>query len=282
MSWPGCSRAPGTEGRSTLPRIDGAKREGRVGIIGGTGPFESLQLTGEHITCETYWGSQSVSRVALGGREALVVLRHGEGHTIPPQRVNYRAQIAALAQLGVENVLALNACGGMSIHATPGTAVIVDQFLDFTHGRVSTFCDEEGDPVVHVDVSTPYCPRLRRQLRDACAATGLAFASSGTYVAAEGPRFESAAEVRMFQMLGGDVVGMTGIPELVLAREAGLCYASLCMVANHAAGVASQGPIRHSEVEASMARLAEPLRLMLTELLPRIEDDAHCTCRTPH
>lgn len=282
MSWPGCSSGPVPEGRSTLPRIDGAKREGRVGIIGGTGPFEGLRLEGDCLSCDTHWGSQSVSRVALGGREAFVVLRHGEGHAVSPQRVNYRAQIAALAQLGVENVVALNACGGISSHATPGTAVIVDQFLDFTHGRVSTFCDEEGDPVIHVDVSTPYCQRLRRSLRDACAVTGIAFASSGTYVAAEGPRYESAAEVRMFEILGGDVVGMTGIPELVLAREAGLCYASLCIVANNAAGVGSQGPIRHTEVEASMARLAEPLERMLVELLPRLEDDPGCACRQPH
>ncbi len=264
-----------------MPRIDGARREGAIGIIGGTGPFEGLQLDGERLTCETHWGSQCVRRVALGGRDVFVLLRHGEGHTVPPARVNYRAQMAALARLGVENVIALNACGGITSHALPGMAVIVDQFLDFTHGRPMTFLGEDGDPIVHVDLTTPYCTRLRRALRDACATTGLPFSSSGTYVAAEGPRYESSAEVKMFEILGGDVVGMTGVPEVVLAREAGLCYASLCVVANNAAGVGTQGPIRHSEVESAMARLAEPIRQMLTDLVAKIEDDPACPCRAP-
>lgn len=259
-----------------MASIDGQKREGRIGIIGGTGGG-SLDLSDSaREPVKTHWGDAIVSDGVLQGHEVFYVLRHGKAHSVPPHKVNYRANLAALAMLGVDRVFAINACGGLADRMNPGDAVIVDQFLDFTKSRPLTFFDEEGDPVVHTDVTEPYCPTLREHLRDACAATKLTLHSAGVYVACEGPRYESAAEIRMFRNLGGDVIGMTGVPELVLAREIGICYASLSLVTNSAAGMGETQRLRHSDVQSVMEEISPTVAAVITDAVGRAAKGEAC------
>jgi 5'-methylthioadenosine phosphorylase len=249
-----------------------------IGIIGGTGLCK-LDERAAPETVETAYGPATIVRSALGGREVIFLARHGAGHTIPPHRINYRANIRALADLECRSVLATNAVGSLRLDRGPGAFAVPDQFLDFTRQRALTFFDEPEGRVVHVDFTEPYCPRLRGLLAEAGRELGMALAEGGVYACAEGPRFETAAEIRMYRTLGADLVGMTGVPEVVLAREAGLCYASLCTVTNLAAGVSAE-PIRHGEVEALMeARFGDVTRL-LAAAVQMIGEGAECGCRT--
>lgn len=252
-----------------MASIEGQRREGRIGIIGGTGAGLLAVGPGRDEVVATPWGDALISQGELRGHEVLVILRHGRDHGVPPHKVNYRANIAALAMRGVERVLAINACGAVNERISPGDVVIVDQFLDFTKSRPLTLFDGDGAPVVHTDLTEPYCPVLRRHLREAAAATRVGLHSTGTYVACEGPRYESSAEVRMFQMLGGDVIGMTGVPELVLAREIGICYAALCLVTNNAAGIGESVRLTHSEVQSMMERFSDLAVWILGEAVAR-------------
>jgi 5'-methylthioadenosine phosphorylase len=255
----------------------------RIGLIAGSGVQDLYdQEEPRQKTVGTEFGEVPVYLVRIDEDRELVFLpRHGKGHSIPPHRINYRANIRALAELGCGCVLATNAVGSMNTQMQPGDMVVCDQFLDFTKQRPLTFFDGEGGEVRHVDVTEPYCPRLRETLREGCmAALGEELHPAATYVCAEGPRFETAAEIAMYSQLGGDVVGMTGVPEAVLAREAGLCYATVCVVSNWAAGI-TDSPITHSEVEELMDRRQSDLKCMLRETIGRITDDADCACRTP-
>lgn len=258
--------------------LEGVRHDGRIGIIGGSGGLPPSLLRGERREVETRWGTQTLIASSFGGREVLALLRHGPGHAVPPHRLNARAQIAALALSGAETVVALSAVGGIAEGARPGVLVLPDQFLDFTHGRPSTFAGDEGDPVVHTDVTAPYCPAVRRALAEACAAHGAKCLGAGTYVCTEGPRYESAAEIRMYRMLGGDVVGMTAIPELVLAREARLCYGALCVVTNRAAGLVEGETLAHTEVEALMKRAAPIVAGVLEDAVAALGSRDGCRC----
>ncbi|MGD9498660.1 MAG: S-methyl-5'-thioadenosine phosphorylase [Armatimonadota bacterium] len=254
----------------------------RIGLIAGSGVEDLCDDTRARLrTVTTHYGEVEVRLLDSDGREVVLLPRHGRGHTVPPHRINYRANIRALVELGCSCVLATNAVGSMNMNMAPGDFVIVDQFLDFTRQRPLTFFDGEDGVVRHVDMSEPYCPRLRAVLWEAGEQRlGTSVHWGGTYVCCEGPRFESPAEIRMFQQLGADVVGMTGIPELVLAREAGLCYATVCVVSNWAAGI-SDAPITHEEVvgimDARQAALFELLRAAITAL----SDDPDCACHRP-
>lgn len=253
----------------------------RVGIIGGSGVGADRVLpTAGSRTVSTDHGDVDVAAGELGGHGVAFVPRHGPGHTVPPHRVPYRALIRALSELGVERVVATAAVGALDPDLAPGTAVVIDQFLDFTACRPATFHEGGAEGVVHVDVTEPYCSDLGDVLEHAAGGAGLPVRRGGTYVCTEGPRFETAAEVRAFRLLGGDVVGMTGVPEVVLARELGLCYATVATVTNAAAGL-SLGSLSHEEVldaQAAMAdRLAEVLRAVPTALPP----ERSCDCPGP-
>lgn len=255
----------------------------RVGLIGGSGVEDlyDAQRPQEQVVATQYGEARVYVLKADDEREVAFLPRHGSGHSIPPHRVNYRANIRALAALGCTCVLATNAVGSMNEQMQPGDLVVCDQFLDFTKRRPLTFFDGDDGVVRHVDVTEPYCPRLREALREGCvAALGEELHPAGVYVCAEGPRFETAAEIAMFRQLGGDVVGMTGVPEVVLAREAGLCYATVCVVSNWAAGITGDR-VSHEEVVEIMARREDDLRCMLRETIGRVEDDPECACRRP-
>lgn len=255
------------------------KPQHRLAVIGGTGVYDPRMLTElrQH-TLATPFGAVSYLLGCLGPQEVVFLARHGSGHSIPPHLINYRANIYALKKLGVASIIATTAVGSLRQHLRPGDFVAVDQFLDFTKGRTGTFFDGGSRGVVHVDVTEPYCPSLRQVLGEAATTSGVTLHTGGCYVCAEGPRFETPAEIRMFASLGGDVVGMTNIPEAVLAREAEMCYATVSMVTNYAAGI-SPHKLTHGEVLDIMQENSEKLRALLMEALRRIPAAADCGCR---
>jgi 5'-methylthioadenosine phosphorylase len=249
------------------------------GIIGGTGLYQMAdEGRGERLTVETDYGAVQVEHLRLGEAEVAFLARHGFDHGVPPHRVNYRGNIAALKRLGVTNILASAAVGSMTDHLPPGSFAALTQFLDFTRGRHSTFFDGDDGKVVHVDVTEPYCLHLRGELLAAADALNDSLHPDATYVCAEGPRFETPAEIRMFRQLGGEVVGMTGVPEVALAREAGMCYAAVAIVTNWAAGV-SKNPIGHREVSSFMDQQAARLRTLFTRTIAH-HAETECACRS--
>ncbi|MFC0708369.1 S-methyl-5'-thioinosine phosphorylase [Azorhizophilus paspali] len=208
-------------------------------IIGGTGltQLEGLRIH-QSLSLETPFGTPSadILRGDYAGREVLFLARHGHPHCIPPHRVNYRANLWALRQAGATAILAVNAVGG--IHAAMGTGhfCVPHQIVDYTFGRAHTYFEDDLDTVTHVDFSHPYDQTLRQRLMAALAAEGCAFSGHGVYGCTQGPRLETAAEVVRLERDGCDIVGMTGMPEAVLARELELPYACLALVVNPAAG----------------------------------------------
>lgn len=219
----------------------------RFAIIGGTGFYEASEKEPESRSIATDYGEVTVDLIKVGEETAVFLPRHGREHSIAPHRINYRANMAALRELGVENVLASAAVGSLNKTMAPGELALPTQFIDFTHGREGTFFD--GEEVRHQDMTEPYCPSLREALVNCALAKGLVVHPEAVYVCTQGPRFETPAEIEMFRRAGGDLVGMTGVPEVVLARELGLCYASLALIANWAAGI-GEGPVSHAEVSS--------------------------------
>ncbi len=233
-----------------------------VGLIVGTGFADFPNLTErESATVSTRWGDASVTRATLGDTPVRFVARHGADHSVPPSAINYRANIAALASEGVADVLAVNVVGSMVIERGPGALLAVDDFIEFTTGRAATFHDQPGD-VTHTDMSAAYSPALRELLLAAANELGIDVAPTATYVCANGPRFETPAEIRMFMTLGGHVVGMTGYPEVALANEAGLRYGALAVVSNLAAGL-FDGVIAHDDVERALIDTKGPVMALL-------------------
>jgi 5'-methylthioadenosine phosphorylase len=189
----------------------------------------------------------------LAGAEVVFLARHGYGHTLAPHEINYRANIWALKELKVEGVVAVATVGGIRADLGPGTLVLPDQIIDYTHSRKSTFFEGSEMPVIHADFTEPYTPALRAKLLVAAAACGEALVDGGVYACTQGPRLETAAEIERLARAGGDMVGMTGMPEASLAREAELDYAALGVVVNHAAGRGdSKHAIKMDQLEAVM------------------------------
>lgn len=249
-------------------------------IIGGTGVYDPalLEDASEH-TILTPYGQATCTIGQSAGQAVAFMPRHGKGHSVPPHQINYRANLYALKEIGVTHILSTAAVGSLRLALPPGALVIVDQFLDFTKGRVSTFFEGEK-PVTHVDMTDPYCRDLRTHLYRTANEQGIAIAHGGTYVCTEGPRFETPAEIRMFAQLGGDVVGMTSVPETVLAKELGLCYATVAMVTNLCAGMSGQ-PLSHQEVLDEMARNVHLLRQLFFGALATFDrSQQSCGCRT--
>lgn len=249
-----------------------------IAIIGGTG-LENLpgEMQRERQLVRTAFGEASVTTARAGGRTFAFVSRHGEEHTLAPHEINYRANIAAIRELGIRRVLATNAVGSLVPEIAKDEIVILSDFLDFTRGRPSTFRrDGSGEPVIHTAMTDPYCPELHLAL---CAAANRLHLPirDAVYVCVDGPRYESPAEVRMYATLGGQVVGMTGLPEAVLAREAGLCYAAIGVVTNQAAGIARE-PISHAAVQETMSQRFTTILRLLDAVASDIPVTATCAC----
>lgn len=223
-----------------------------VCILGGTGlyAFDGAEVL-ERRVMDTPFGapSDAIDVVQLHGKRVGFLARHGQAHNVAPHHVNYRANIWALHQLGSGRVLALNTVGGITSACAPQSLVLVDQLIDYTHGRVSSFAEGSDHDVIHAEFAEPYSGSLRAKLIEAAKQANLPLLPVGCYAATQGPRLETSAEIKRLKQDGCDVVGMTGMPEAVLAREIGLDYASLCLVANWAAGCdPNDAPITMDEI----------------------------------
>jgi len=226
-----------------------------VGVITGTGVSEQFDLRRPEAV-RTPFGEAIVYAHQEGG--FIVVPRHGAAHKYPPHGINYRANIAALEQLRVKEIIATSAVGSMNQSFHVGEIGVVEQFIDFTKRRQMTFFEEK---VVHTDMTYPYSRRLNAEVVAAGSRMGVRVHSRLVYVCTEGPRFETAAEVRMYKLLGGDVVGMTGVPEVVLANEKKLAYSSVVMATNWAAGM--QAKVSHEEVLKVMKRSGRKVKQLI-------------------
>lgn len=240
-----------------------------LAIIGGTGVYKLATLDDvdtRHV--ETPYGAPS-GPVRVGtvlGRRVAFLARHGEGHSLPPHKVNYRANLAALKRIGATRVLALNTVGGITERFGPRALACPDQLIDYTWGRISTLCEEEGSDVLHVDFGDPYTPMLRHKILAAARVTGVKVVDGGCYGATQGPRLETKAEIARLRRDGCDLVGMTGMPEAGLARELGLDYACLAIVANWAAGCGTGEEITMAEVLANVDAASAGMAELVGEL----------------
>jgi len=227
-----------------------------LGIIGGSGLDRLSGLEIEHqVVVETPYGDPSAPLTVgrLYGKPLVFIPRHGAAHGIPPHRINYRANLWALRDAGVERVVGVAAVGGITPALAPGALAVPDQVIDYTWGRDHTLFEGDQSGVSHVDFSEPYCASLRQALLAAAAQAGVAIHDGGTYAATQGPRLESSAEIARIERDGCDMVGMTGMPEASLARELELSYASLALSVNWAAGK-TDGPITMVEIERNLAQ----------------------------
>ncbi|MCZ7564220.1 MAG: S-methyl-5'-thioinosine phosphorylase [Burkholderiales bacterium] len=238
-----------------------------LAVIGGSGlgQFAGLEAV-RRMAMPTPYGEPSAELTlgAIRGRRTLFLARHGDRHTIPPHEVNYRANLWALREAGADCVVAVAAVGGVRAELGPGTLLVPHQIIDYTWGRRSTYFEGGGAPVTHVDFTHPYSEPLRRRLLEAGRAASEQLLDGGVYAATQGPRLETAAEIDRLERDGADVVGMTGMPEAVLARELELAYAAIAVVVNHAAGRGeSKGGVSIDRLEAVLqAAVARACRVI--------------------
>lgn len=246
-----------------------------IAVIGGSGLSEIFTGASKSHRISTPWGAPSapIEEGEVGGVRTLFLARHGVGHTIPPHRVNYRANIDALRALGAEAIVTVSSVGSLREELAPGTFVLPRQFVDFTKQRPTTFHD--GGRVYHVSMADPFCPDLLGE----AAATGRErsspFVEGSTYVCVEGPRFSTRAESKFFRGFA-DIIGMTLVPEVTLARERGLCYACLAMVTDY--DVWAEHPVEMHEIIATMNRNIDRMRTLLAALIPRLARAPTCAC----
>ncbi|WP_111495821.1 S-methyl-5'-thioinosine phosphorylase [Marinobacter bohaiensis] len=240
-----------------------------IGIIGGTGltELDGLEITGQQ-EMETPWGKPSAPLVhgRLNDVPVIFLARHGNPHRIPPHQVNYRANLWALREAGVRTVIGVNAVGGIHTAMGPAQIVIPDQLIDYTWGRPSTFFEGDLEQVTHIDFTFPYTEALRAALKSAALDRGVHCLDFGVYAATQGPRLETAAEVRRLERDGCDLIGMTGMPEAALAAELELEYGCLALVVNWAAGK-SDHIITMDEIQAAIDEGMSGVREILTQLI---------------
>lgn len=251
-----------------------------IAIIGGSGFYHADFLQNpKQDKLFTPFGEVAYTTGSIGGVAVCFLSRHGSGHAVPPHLVNYRANIWALKKLGVEQIFATAAVGSLNKAVQPGDFVVVDDFLDFTSGRIQTFFEGGANgQLLHMDVSEPYCSRLRNILIDNIRKNDQPLHEYGVYVCTNGPRYESPAEVKFFGGIGGSVVGMTGLPECILAREAEICYATVCMVTNYGTGLAD-----HLLTFEEVREMMQAKNLLLQKIIKEAIQDAsavgrNCQC----
>ena len=250
----------------------------RIGLITGTGiDFPaSAEQSSEIITP---YGPAHVATAEVAGQPVAVLRRHGPGLNIPPHLINYKANMLALKEMGVERVIATAAVGSMRKDLTPGSLAVVCDFIDFTKRRETTIYNRPGPEVVHTDFSTPYCPQMSAAMEQAAAELGIPLGRRVTYVCVDGPRYETPAEIRMFLQWGGDVVGMSGVPEVTLARELGMCYGALAVASNLVPGIGDRS-LSHKQVIECVSACEEQIRSLLERTIALIPKARVC-CLPP-
>lgn len=246
-----------------------------LGIIGGTGlgALAHINITHRQIV-RTPYGEPSgpITFGEIAGKPLVFLARHGNGHTIPPHAINYRANIWALKSVGVSDIVAVATVGGIHPDLGPAAIAVPNQIIDYTHGRKNTYFDGLNDAgasvVTHIDFTAPYSDALRLLILQSAAALNEQVMDGGVYAAVQGPRLETAAEINRLERDGADIVGMTGMPEAALAREQGLNYAAICPVANHAAGRGSSlNGIKYDEISAVLDKTMSRVCLIVSQVV---------------
>ena len=242
-----------------------------LGIIGGTGltQLANLQIIRRQLI-RTPYGEPSgpLTFGEICDRTVIFLPRHGNGHTIPPHAVNYRANLWALQSEGVTDIVAVATVGGIHEHLSPGSIAVPDQIIDYTTGRKNSFHDGVDMPVRHIDFTEPYCPRLRDLCKQAGVKANEALIDGGVYACVQGPRLETAVEIDRLERDGAAMVGMTGMPEAALARELEISYAAFCPVANYAAGRGnSRHGIRYEEIGAVLDATMQRVRNLIEQVV---------------
>jgi len=249
------------------------------GIIGGSG-LEKMDIfqNAREIIMQTPFGKPSSPIISgkINGIEVFIISRHGPNHRINPTNVNYRANISALKRLGCTHILATTACGSLKKEIKPGDFVILDQFIDRTTKRHSTFFDKNR--VAHISMADPFCEKLREILIETCKKQKLAHHSKGTVITIEGPRFSTRAESNLFRSWKADVINMSTVPECVLAREAGICYSAVAMATDYDCWHKSDAPVTTEMVMSTMKKNAENVTKLLLSVIPKINFE-NCGCK---
>jgi 5'-methylthioadenosine phosphorylase len=269
-----------------------------LGVIGGSGLYQidGIEILDE-IAIKTPFGEPSDKYIITQykGRKVVFLPRHGKGHKFPPHLINFRANIWGFRKLGVDKILSISAVGGINPNLKPGDFVISNQFIDFTKSRVQTFYegiysknddteikDEVSEflnskRVVHIDVTDPFCPEMRDVLIKVCDKNNFPFYQKGVYAATEGPRLETSAEIKFLKLIGADIVGMTLVPEIVLARELKMHFASISVVTNLAAGI-SQNRLTSDEVVEMMKEKNEQIKTVVLDFIENLPERFNCEC----
>jgi 5'-methylthioadenosine phosphorylase len=250
-----------------------------IGLIGGSGLYEieGLSLSREVSLSTPYGPSSSTYKIGtIQGTEVVFLPRHGIPHTIAPHQVNYRANIWGFKSLGIDRIISVNATGGINREMSPGTLALQDQIIDMTSGRLQTFYDAEK--VVHIDFTRPYCPEMRELCISAANLIGLPIKTSATYICVNGPRLETASEIRFFSQIGADIVGMTAMPEAALARELEICLLGISAITNYAAGIMEK-KLTTTEVVDSMRNSNGLIKRLLQAFMPLIPKARSCPCQ---
>lgn len=242
-----------------------------VAVLGGVG-FTSFKAV-EPFGVSTPYGKVNTYLTEIGKKRVALIPRHAGQSHIPPHKINYRANIWAVNALGIKRVLSTNSVGSMRGHPV-GSFVLLDDFIDFTRNRPSTFYD---DTTLHVDVTEPYCPEIKHAFKNALERQGFSY-TEGVYACTEGPRFETRAEIRMMSQFA-DVVGMTGVPEVTLAKELSLCYASLAIVTNQACGMATE-KLTADEVTEVVGKAQESIFQLISNTIEFIPKSRSCECKS--
>jgi len=253
--------------------------QAEIGIIGGTGVYDPKLLKNmKEVKVKTLFGkpSDAITIGEMEGRKVAFLPRHGKKHTIRPTDVNSRANIAALKQLGVNCILASSAVGSLKEEYKPGDIVFIDQFIDRTTRREQSFFTE--GKVCHISVAEPMCPELRQILITVSKENNISHHETGTYVCIEGPRFSTKAESKMYRVWGADIVGMTLVPECVLAREAEICYASIAMVTDY--DVWKEHPVCVDDIVKTMKANIENVKRIIAETIAKLPQERQCECKT--
>ena len=251
-----------------------------IGIIGGSGLYriEGVEDLKE-VSIDTPFGKPSDSFLIgrLHGREVAFLPRHGRDHSYPPSSVNYRANIWGFKKLGVKSILSVSAVGSMKEEYRPGSVVLVDQFIDWTKKREYTFFD--SDITVHIQFSDPVCHNIFEELKGILKSSGAEYHTGGTYICIEGPSFSTRAESFLFRNFGVDVIGMTNMPEAKLAREAQICYATLCMVTDYDCWHESEEEVSVDAVLEVLKKNEELSKSLISEFIKEHNSTHDCTCR---
>jgi 5'-methylthioadenosine phosphorylase len=245
-------------------------------IIGGTGVY-GVSKEGSSKTIHTKYGDAFVDIVEIEGQEIVFLARHGKGHSVPPHLINYRANMKALEELGVKYIYSTAAVGSCNERYAPGDVVVIKDFMDFTKSRPMTFYEGGEDGVIHTDMSQPYCRNLISKFYEVSKEFKIDIRGEGVYACTEGPRFETASEIRMYKAMGCDVVGMTNVPEVVLAKELGMCYSAVGIVTNWCTGIGPNDIVLH-DIQESVGKNKE----LITNAFIRVfsgklaQDDCKC------